>query len=134
MRRFLFILSAATVLFACNQTRNSGIDKSAYDVITEKSYVIRQVKPLAGDSLQEAVMAKQQELITYLEKHQFTRHIAGKDSLLFRRANGLEVLIELPVPQDAWESHTIIAFDPQKNPLFVNLHKDTSQIAHYIKK
>lgn len=134
MRRFLFILSAATVLFACNQTRNSGIDKSAYDVITEKSYVIRQVKPLAGDSLQEAVMAKQQELITYLEKHQFIRHIAGKDSLLFRRANGLEVLIELPVPQDAWESHTIIAFDPQKNPLFVNLHKDTSQIAHYIKK
>lgn len=134
MRRFLFILSAATVLFACNQTRNSGIDKSAYDVITEKSYVIRLVKPLAGDSLQEAVMAKQQEMIAYLEKNNFTRHIAGKDSLLFRRANGLEVLIELPVPQDAWESHTIIAFDPQKNPLFVNLHKDTSQIAHYIKK
>jgi hypothetical protein len=134
MRRFLFILSAATVLFACNQTRNTGIDKSGYDVVTEKSYVVRQIKPLAGDSLQDVVIKKQQELISYLEQNHFTRHIAGKDSLLFRRANGLEVLIELPVPQDAWESHTIIAFDPQKNPLFVNLHKDTTQIANYIKK
>jgi hypothetical protein len=95
--------------------------------------VLRQVKPAAGDTTAAAAQQKQQELISYLEQHQFTRHVAAKDSLLFRRSNGQEVIIELPVPQDAWEAQTLIVFDPQKNPLFVNLHKGTEQIDEYIK-
>ena len=78
-------------------------------------------------------MQRKQVIMDYLERHGFTKHIAAKDSLLFRRTNLQEVMIELPTPQDAWETNTIIVFDPAKNPLFVNLHKDTTQVEHYIK-
>jgi hypothetical protein len=124
---FLFILFLA----ACTNSRKHS-EADSYDLITEKCYVLRQVKPAAGDTAAAAAQQKQQELITYLEQHQFTRHVAGKDSLLFRRANGQEVIIELPTPQDTWEAHTLIVFDPQKNPLFVNLRKGTAQIDQYI--
>jgi hypothetical protein len=123
----LFIL-----LFAACKDGRKQQETSSYDVITEKSYVLRQVKPAPGDTTAAAAQQQQQELITYLEQHQFARHVAGKDSLLFRRANGQEVIIELPVPQNSWEAHTLIVFDPQKNPLFVNLRKGTAQIDQYI--
>ena len=127
--RYLFL--SILLLAACsNGHKQSGSDK--YDVITEKVYVLRQVKPAPGDTAAAAAQQQQQELATYLEQHQFSKHVAAKDSLLFRRANGQEVIIELPVPQDTWEAHTIIVFDPQKNPLFVNLHKGTAQIDQYI--
>ncbi|ASZ10234.1 hypothetical protein KTO58_24580 [Chitinophaga pendula] len=132
--RIVTIIAAAIILFACNQSRSKGPDTSAYDVVAEKSYVIRNIKPVAGDSLVDAIRAKQQQLIAFLEKHQFVRHVAAKDSLVFRRSNGQEVLIELPVPEDAWSANTIIAFDPAKNPLFINLHKDSTQIEHYLKQ
>jgi len=45
----------------------------------------------------------------------------------------LEVMLELPAPEDAWQSNTIIAFDPQKSPLFINLKKDSTQVTNYIK-
>lgn len=127
--RYLFL--SILLLAACsNNRKQSGSDK--YDVITEKVYVLRQVKPASGDTAAAAAQQQQQALVTYLEQHQFARHVAAKDSLLFRRTNGQEVIIELPVPQDTWEAHTLIVFDPQKNPLFVNLHKGTAQIDQYI--
>lgn len=129
MMRYLFL--SILFLAACtNGTKQTDSDK--YDLITEKCYVLRQVKPALGDTAAAAAQQQQQELAAYLEQHQFSKHVAGKDSLLFRRANGQEVIIELPVPQDTWEAHTIIVFDPQKNPLFVNLHKGTAQIDQYI--
>lgn len=129
MMRYLFL----SILFfaACANGRKQA-DSGSYDLITEKCYVLRQVKPAPDDTAAAAAQQKQQELITYLEQHQFTRHVAGKDTLLFRRANKQEVIIELPVPQDTWEAHTLIVFDPQKNPLFVNLRKGTAQIDQYI--
>jgi hypothetical protein len=127
MRSTLMLL-IAVLLFSCNQSRDSK-ERAAYDIITEKSYVIRDVKPVSGDTVQQ----RKQIMIDYLERHGFTKHIAAKDSLLFHRTNALEVMIELPAPQDAWEANTIIVFDPAKNPLFVNLHKDTTQVEHYIK-
>jgi len=127
--RYLFL--SILLLAACTNGRKHS-ETDSYDLITEKCYVLRQVKPAPNDTTAAAAQQKQQELITYLEQHQFTRHVAGKDSLLFRRANGQEVIIELPTPQDTWEAHTIIVFDPQKNPLFVNLRKGTDQIDQYI--
>jgi hypothetical protein len=129
MMRYLFL---SILFFAACTNGHKQTDSGKYDLITEKCYVLRQVKPAPGDTAAAAAQQQQQELITYLEQHQFTRHVAGKDSLLFRRTNGQEVIIELPVPQDTWEAHTIIVFDPQKNPLFVNLHKGTAQIEQYI--
>ena len=130
MRSILILLTAA-VFFSCNQSRNN--DRSAYDVITEKSYILRNVKPAAGDPLMDSVLKRRQEMEHYLERHGFTKHIAAKDSLLFHRNNAQEVLIELPSPEDAWQANTIIIFDPLKNPLFINLHKDTTQVEHYLK-
>lgn len=127
MRNTLVLLTAV-LFFSCNESRDSK-DRAAYDIITEKSYVIRDVKPEDGDS----VFQRKQAMISYLERHGFTKHIATKDSLLFHRTNAQEVMIELPTPQDAWQAHTIIVFDPAKNPLFVNLRKDTTQVEHYIK-
>ena len=127
MRSTLIILTAC-LLFSCNQSRD-GKERAAYDIITEKSYVIRDVKPIGGDT----VLQRKKVMMDYLERHGFTKHIAAKDSLLFHRTNAQEVMIELPAPQDAWETNTIIVFDPVKNPLFVNLHKDTTQVEHYIK-
>ena len=128
-----YFLLSILLLAACNSGGRNEQNTDSYDLITQKVYVLRQVKPAAGDTTAAAAQQKQQELISYLEQHQFTRHVAAKDSLLFRRSNGQEVIIELPVPQDSWESHTLIVFDPQKNPLFVNLHKGTEQIDEYIK-
>ena len=126
-----YLLLSILLFAACKDGRKQQ-ETSSYDVITEKCYVLRQVKPAPGDTTAAAAQQQHQELITYLEQHQFARHVAGKDSLLFRRANGQEVIIELPVPQDSWEAHTLIVFDPQKNPLFVNLRKGTAQIDQYI--
>jgi hypothetical protein len=127
--RYLFL--SILLLAACRSDRNKE-STALYDVITDKCYVLRQVKPAPGDTAAAAAQQRRQELVAYLEQHQFTRHVAGKDSLLFRRTNGQEVIIELPTPQDTWEAHTLIVFDPQKNPLFVNLRKGTSQIEQYI--
>lgn len=129
--RYLFL--SILLLAACNSADRNEQNTDNFDLITQKVYVLRLVKPAAGDTTAAAAQQKQQELISYLEQHQFTRHVAAKDSLLFRRSNGQEVIIELPVPQDTWEAHTLIVFDPQKNPLFVNLHKGTEQIDEYIK-
>jgi len=129
MMRYLFL---SILFFAACANGPKQTDSDKYDLIREKCYVLRQVKPAPGDTAAAAAQQQQQELATYLEQHQFSKHVAAKDSLLFRRANGQEVIIELPVPQDTWEAHTIIVFDPQKNPLFVNLHKGTAQIDQYI--
>jgi hypothetical protein len=129
--RTLLILVTSALLFSCNQSRE-GKDTSAYDVITEKSYVVREVKPNTGDPLTDSVLQRKQIMISYLERHGFTKHMAAKDSLLFRRTNLQEVIIELPEAEDVWQQHTIIAFDPMKNPLFINLHKDSTQVEHYI--
>ncbi|MCW3462551.1 hypothetical protein [Chitinophaga nivalis] len=133
MKKILSLFTISCLLFACNPTRNDGqhTDKSAYEVISEKCYVYREFKPAPGP-LMDSVLQLRKEMMDYLDQHQFKAHIAGKDSLLFHRANGQEVLIELPTPQDAWELNTIIVFDPQKNPLFINLHKGTSQVTQYI--
>ncbi|MGF6845573.1 hypothetical protein QFZ51_000808 [Chitinophaga sp. W3I9] len=133
MKKILSLLGVALLLFACNHTRNDErtTDRSAYDVITEKCYVYREFKP-ASNPLTDSVLQLRKELTDYLDQHQYKRHMAGKDSLLFHRENGQEVIIELPTPQDIWEQSTIIVFDPQKNPLFVNLHKGTAQLEHYI--
>lgn len=133
MKPVLFILSTFAICISCNQTRNSGVDTSNYDIITEKSYVVRNVKPVSGDPAVDSVLQRKQELTSYLERHGFARHVASKDSLLFRRNNRQEVLIELPPPSTTQEANLIIAFDPMKNPLFINLKKDTTQVEHYIK-
>jgi hypothetical protein len=133
MKPVLFISCAAVLLFSCNQSRNSNEDTSSYDIITEKSYVVRNVKPVSGDAQVDSILQRKQELVSYLERHGFSRHVAAKDSLLFRRNNRQEVIIELPVPNNPAEANLIIAFDPMKNPLFINLKKDTIQVEQYIK-
>jgi hypothetical protein len=127
--RSTLILLTAVLFFSCNQSRDNS-NRSAYDIITEKSYIIRNIKPANPD---DTVLQRKQEMVNYLERHGFSKHIAAKDSLLFHKTNAQEVLIELPAPRDAWEANTIIVFDPAKNPLFINLHKDTTQVEHYIK-
>ena len=132
MKKILSFLVISSALLACNSgTRESAKDRSAYDVITERCFVYREFKP-ASNPLTDSVLQLRQELIDYLTKHGFKAHIARKDSLLFQRNNGLEVIIELPAPQDIWERSTIIVFDPLKNPLFVNLHKGTAQLDQYL--
>ncbi|RBL93365.1 hypothetical protein [Chitinophaga flava] len=132
MKKLLSIFAVTSLLFACNPTREHQVNKDAYDVITEKSYVYREFKP-AASPLMDSVLQLRKEITDYLDQHGFKAHIAGKDSLLFHRTNGLEVMIEMPAPQDPWSMNTIIVFDPVKNPLFVNLHKGTGQIEQYIK-
>ncbi|PWV54022.1 hypothetical protein [Chitinophaga sp. S165] len=133
MKPVLFILSAFAFCVACNQTRTRETDTSNYDVITEKSYVVRNVKPVSGDPKVDSILQRKQELTGYLERHGFVRHVATKDSIVFRRNNRQEVVIELPVPSTTAEANLIIAFDPMKNPLFINLKKDTTQVEQYIK-
>lgn len=133
MKPVLFILSAAIFCFSCNQARNKGEDTSKYDIITEKSYVVRNVKPVSGDAHVDSLLQRKQELTGYLERHGFVRHVAANDSLLFRRNNRQEVVIELPPPATTEAANLIIAFDPMKNPLFINLKKDTTQVEKYIK-
>lgn len=133
MKKIFSLLAVTVLLFACNHSRDGehSVDKSAYDVITEKCYVYREFKPAAG-ALTDSVLQLRKQLTDYLDQHQYKAHMAAKDSLLFRRENGQEVMIELPSPQDVWEQSTIIVFDPLKNPLFVNLHKGTAQLVQYI--
>lgn len=126
MRYILFTLA---VLAACNPTREKT-DTANYDVISEKCFVVRE-HPITTDSL---VNASRELLVQYLKEQQFPVRYIKKDSLMFRRQNGLQVDLVLPTPQDAWESNTIIVFDPAKNPLFVNLHKGTAQVEQYIKE
>lgn len=121
-----FILTLA-VLAACNPTREKT-DTTNYDVISEKCFVMRE-HPIVTDSL---VNASRELLVQYLKEQQFPVRYIKKDSLVFRRTNGLQVDLALPTPTDAWESNTIIVFDPAKNPLFVNLHKGTAQVEQYI--
>lgn len=132
MKLVLLIFTVATI-FSCNPARNDNRDASAYDVVTEKSYVLRNAQPVSSDSLTNIVLQRQEEMSRILERHGFKKHLVTKDSLLFRRANGLEVMLELPAPEDAWQANTIIAFDPQKSPLFINLKKDSTQVTNYIK-
>ncbi|MBO9152916.1 hypothetical protein ACFOTA_11915 [Chitinophaga sp. GCM10012297] len=117
------LLSAA----ACNPVREKT-DTTHYDVISEKCFVLRE-HPIRTDS---AVNANRDSIVSFLEANHYTARYIRKDSLMFRRENGLQVEIVLPAPADAWESGTIIVFDPQKNPLFVNLHKGTSQVKQYV--
>ncbi|MBW8685955.1 hypothetical protein [Chitinophaga rhizophila] len=132
MKRVLFILGLAVFGFSCNQTRTSGEDTSNYDIITEKSYVIREVKPAGGDPETDSILIRKQEMTSYLERQGFTRHVAAKEVLMFRRSNRQEVVIDLPAPATAAAANMIIVFDPMKNPLFINLKKDTTQVEHYI--
>lgn len=125
--RSTLVLLTTILLFSCNQSRDSE-NRAAYDIITEKSYVIRDITSVSGDSVQE----RRKVLTDYLERHGFSKHIAAKDSLLFHRTNAQEVMIELPAAQDAWAANVIIVFDPAKNPLFVNLRKDSTQVENYI--
>lgn len=119
----LVLLSAA----ACNPVRDKT-DTTNYDVISEKCFVLR-AHPIRTDS---AVNANRDSIIRFLEANQYKARYITKDSLLFRRDNGLQVEIVLPAPVDAWESGTIVVFDPMKNPLFVNLHKGPSQVKQYV--
>lgn len=132
MKKIWSLLLVTTTLFACNNAaREQTKDRSAYDVITEKCYVYREFKP-AADPLTDSVLQLRKNLTEYLGQKGFQAHMATKDSLLFRRSNGQEVMIELPRPQDIWEQSTIIVFDPQKNPLFINLRKGTAQLDQYL--
>ncbi|WP_109695826.1 hypothetical protein [Chitinophaga deserti] len=122
--RYLFIASALLAL-SCNQARERT-DTTNYQVITEKCYVLRQ-HPIQDS----AVNVKKDSIVQFLNGRGFAAKFIEKDSLMFRRANGLQVEIILPDAQSAWESNAIIVFDPQQNPFFVNLHKGTAQVEHY---
>lgn len=132
MKPVLFILGLAVFSFSCNQTRKGNEDTSNYDIITEKSYVVREVKPAAGDPETDSILQRKQVLTSYLERKGFVRHVAAKEILMFRRNNRQEVVIDLPAPATAAAANVIIIFDPMKNPLFINLKKDTTQVEHYI--
>lgn len=130
----LFISSSLCVCFslllACNNKRK-GMSEEGYEVISEKCFIVRN-KPF-NDSLQDSVLKIKTQIIEYLKAQQFPEIVVQNDSLLFRRANGQEVAIVLPVPQDAWEANTIIVFDPLKNPLFINPRKGVTQLEKYFK-
>ncbi|QHS61541.1 hypothetical protein [Chitinophaga agri] len=132
MKPVLFILGLAICSLSCNQTRKGNEDTSNYDIITEKSYVVREVKPATGDPETDSILQRKQVLTSYLERKGFVRHVAAKEILMFRRNNRQEVVIDLPAPATAAAANVIIIFDPMKNPLFINLKKDTTQVEHYI--
>jgi hypothetical protein len=119
------IMAAAVLAISCNQTRERT-DTSNYQVIEEKCYVMRQ-HPMQDST----VNIVKDSIVQFLNGQGFTAKFIEKDSLMFRRANGLQVEIVLPTAQNAWESNAIIVFDPQKNPLFVNLHKGSAQVRQY---
>lgn len=122
-----YLVPALAILIACNQTRERT-DTANYEVISEKCFVLR-----AHASNADSLVNLQRDSVTaFLETHGFKMKKVEKDSLMFRRQNGLEVDIVLPRPQDAWESNTVVVFDPQKNPLFVNLRKGTAQLKGYV--
>lgn len=122
--RYIY-MAAALLAFSCNQVREQT-DTTNYQVIGEKCYVLRQ-HPLQDS----AVSIAKDSIVQYLNGRGFTARFIEKDSLMFQRANGQQVAIILPTAQNAWESNAIIVFDPQKNPLFVNLHKGTAQVRQY---
>lgn len=123
--RYLFL--TLVVLAACNPVRERT-DTANYDLITEKCFVLRE-HPDRSDSV---VNVRRDSMVRFLEQRDFKARYMEKDSLVFRRVNGQEVAIALLPPKDAWESNAIIIFDPVKSPLFVNLHKGTDQVKHYI--
>lgn len=125
-------LLCATIFAACKNNSQPAHDISAYDVITEKSYLVRESKPRTGTPETDSVLAKKASFIAYLEQQGFKRHLVQKDSVLFHRENGLEVEMILTPPTDIWEMQSIIVFDPAKNPFFVNLHRDSTQLHHYV--
>lgn len=131
LKQTIAALALLTGLAACHNNEARQHDTANYDVITEKVYVVRESKP-ASNPETDSVIARQQAFIAYLEKNGFKRHLVQKDSLLFRRENSQEVEMILTPPADTWEMHTIIAFDPAKNPFFVNLHRDSAQLVHYV--
>jgi hypothetical protein len=133
MKPALLISCVAALLFSCKQQRSYQTNTNGYDVVNEKSYVLRAAKPTA-DSMTDSVLKRRAEFMGFFERHGFKRVNATKDSLAFVRSNGQSVLIELPSAEDAWQSNLIIIFDPQKNPLFINLHKDTTQAENYLKQ
>lgn len=133
MKPVLSVFTLAAICLSCNPSRNDGRNDAAYDVIKEKTYIIRDARPLSSDSLTNIILLRKEEMTRILERHGFKKHLASKDSLLFRRNNGQEVVIELPAPEDSWQANAIIAFDPQKSPLFINLKKDSTQVTNYIK-
>lgn len=122
------ILSLAVMAAACNPVREKA-NTTNYDVISEKCFVLRE-HPVKTDSL---VNANRDSLVQFLKAQQYEVRFIRKDSLLFRKENGQEVEIVLPSPKDAWESNTIIVFDPAKSPFFVNLRKGTGQVQQYLK-
>ena len=134
MKPVLFILSLAVFSFSCNQTRTreENNDETKLDVITEKCYVVREGKPVSGDPETDSILVRKQQLISYLERHGFVRHVASKEVLQFRRNNRQEVSIDMPEPTTPAATNVIIIFDPMKNPLFLNLKRDTTQVEHYI--
>src|SRR5689334_4013072 len=69
MMRYLFL---SILFFAACANGHKQTDSDKYDLITEKCYVLRQVKPAPGDTAAAAAQQQQQELTTYLEQHQFT--------------------------------------------------------------
>lgn len=132
LKQTMAALALVATLAAChNNGEVRQHDTSHYDVITEKSYLVRESKPASNPGT-DSVAARQQAFMTYLESKGFKRHLIQKDSILFRRENSLEVEMILTPPTDTWDMHTIIAFDPAKNPFFVNLHRDSSQLVRYV--
>ncbi len=125
--RYIVLMLALLSAAACNPVRDKT-DTTNYDVISEKCFVLRE-HPIRTDS---AVNANRDSIVRFLEANRYKARYITKDSLLFRRDNGLQVEIVLPPPTDAWESGTIVVFDPMKNPLFVNLHKGPSQVKQYV--
>lgn len=140
MKPALLISCVAAVLFSCNQQRTYHTNIEGYDVIKNKSYVLRLAKNDTSDTLTDSILKRKAVFIDFLERHGFKRFNATKDSLAFERANGQSELIELPsvenepnVKERPWQANLIIIFDPQKNPLFINLKKDTTQADNYLK-
>ncbi|HEY0272544.1 MAG TPA: hypothetical protein VGC22_05115 [Chitinophaga sp.] len=132
LKKHIAGITLALSLAACQQRPQPARDTAAYDVITEKSYLVRESKPRTGAPETDSVLAKKEAFTAYLDKQGFKRHLIQQDSLLFRRDNSLEVEMILTPPTDIWERQAIIVFDPAKNPFFVNLHRDSTQLVHYV--
>ncbi|MCK7558576.1 hypothetical protein MKQ70_27705 [Chitinophaga sedimenti] len=110
--KYLSLLAIVTLL-ACNRERKKP-SKDGFDIITEKTYVLREAQPAAGDSAEAAYYTKQQEIVALLQQNNFKAHPLTNDSLLFRRENGLEVEIILPRHNEGAGKFSVIAFDPKK--------------------
>ncbi|RAJ01534.1 hypothetical protein LX64_03749 [Chitinophaga skermanii] len=129
--RYILLGLAVVTAFACNRSSRKQSNKEGFTVIKERSFVLRE-RPVK-DSLLDSVAKRKDAMVAFLTAHNFKQQIVPTDSIMFLRENGLEVEYILPSMTSVWEAYTIIVFDPLKNPLFVNLHKDTTQLAHYLK-